>query len=76
MKIAKQISALYSRRGTYLPLKALKTLIKVYTSPIFMNMLAFNPKDTLIMGLISLVIGIEKRFNISEEAKVPKELLK
>ena len=39
-------------------------------------MLTFNPKDTLIMGLISLVIGIEKRFNVSEEAKVPKELLK
>jgi hypothetical protein len=39
-------------------------------------MLTFSPKDTLIMGLISLVIGIEKRFNISEEVKVPKELLK
>ena len=76
LKIAKQISALYSRREVYLPLKALKTLIKVYTSPIFLNMLTFNPKDTLIMGLISLVIGIEKRFNVSEEAKVPKELLK
>ena len=59
-----------------MPLKALKTLIKVYTSPIFLNMLTFNPKDTLIMGLISLVLGIEKRFNVSEEAKVPKDLLK
>ena len=39
-------------------------------------MLTFNPKDTLIMGLISLVLGIEKRFNVSEEAKVPKDLLK
>ncbi len=38
-------------------------------------MLAFNPKDTLIMGLLNLVLGIEKRFKVSEEAKVPKELL-
>lgn len=38
-------------------------------------MLTFNPKDTLIMGLINLVLGIEHRFKVSEEAKVPKELL-
>lgn len=76
LKIAKQISALYSRKEVHLPLKALKTLIKVYTSPVFLNMLTFHPKDTIIIGLISLVLGIEKRFNVSEEAKVPKELLK
>lgn len=56
-------------------LKALKTLKKVYTSEVFRKMLAFNPKDTLIMGLMNLVLGIEKRFKVSEEAKVPKELL-
>ena len=56
-------------------MKALKTLKKVYTSEVFIKMLTFNPKDTLIMGLINLVLGIERRFKVSEEAKVPKELL-
>jgi len=76
LKIAKQISALFARKESHLPLKALKTLIKVYTSPVFVNMLTFNPRETVIIGLISLVLGIEKRFNVSEEAQVPKELLK
>ena len=56
-------------------LKALKTLKKVYTSEVFLKMLTFNPKHTIIMGLINLVLGIERRFKVSEEAKVPKELL-
>ena len=59
-----------------MPLKALKTLCKVYMSPVFVNMLTLNPRETIIIGLISLVLGIEKRFNVSEEAQVPKELLK
>ena len=75
LKIVKKIANLYSRSEPALTLKALKTLKKVFTSQIFMQMLTFNPKDTLIMGLINLILGIEKRFKVSEEASVPKELL-
>ena len=75
LKIVKKVANLYSRTGPALSLKALKTLKKVYTSEVFLKMLTFNPKDTLIMGLINLVLGIERRFKVSEEAKVPKELL-
>lgn len=75
LKIVKKVANLYSRPEPALSLKALKTLKKVYTSEVFLKMLTFNPKDTLIMGLINLVLGIERRFKVSEEAKVPKELL-
>jgi hypothetical protein len=76
LKIVKKIANLYSRTEPALTLKALKTLKKVYTYHVFLKMLTFNPKDTLIMGLINLILGIEKRFKVSEESKVPKELLK
>ena len=75
LKLVKKVANLYSRQEPALSLKALKTLKKVYTSEVFLKMLTFNPKDTLIMGLINLVLGIERRFKVSEEAKVPKELL-
>lgn len=75
LKIVKKVANLYSRSESALTLKALKTLKKVYTSEVFLKMLTFNPKHTIIMGLINLVLGIERRFKVSEEAKVPKELL-
>lgn len=75
LKIVKKVANLYSRQEKVLSLKALKTLKKVYTSEVFIKMLTFSPKDTLINGLINLVLGIEKRFKVSEEVKVPKELL-
>ena len=71
----KKVANLYSRQEPVLSLKALKTLKKVYTSEVFLKMLTLNPKDTLIMGLVNLVLGIEKRFKVSEEAKVPTHLL-
>ena len=43
----------------------------MYTSDVFLKMLMLNPKDTLIMGLVNLVLGIERRFKVSEDAKVP-----
>lgn len=75
LKIVKKIANLYSRPEPALTLKALKTLKKVYTSQIFLKMLTFNPKDTVIMGLVNLILGIEKRFKVSEESNVPKDLL-
>jgi len=75
LKIVKKVANLYSRSEPVLSLKALKTLKKVHTSEVFLKMLTFNPKDTLIMGLINLLMGIERRFKVSEDAKVPKELL-
>lgn len=75
LKIVKKVATLYSRTEPALSLKALKTLKKVYTSEVFLKILTFNPKHTIITGLINLVLGIERRFKVSEEAKVPKDLL-
>lgn len=51
-------------------------LFQIHSSPVFAHAIALYPKDKLIKGLLTLLYVLEKKFNLHEEAKVPKELLK
>lgn len=51
-------------------------LYQIYSSQVFIHAIALNPKEKIVKGLLTLVISIEKKFNLQEESKVPKELLK
>lgn len=76
LKIAIKIARLFNRQEKRLSLKGLKMLFQVYSSPVFAYAIALYPKDNIIRGLLTLLVVLERRFNLQEEAKVPKELLK
>ena len=75
LKVAKNLALLYGRKERNLPPKALKLLFQIYNSPVFSHAIALNPKEKIVRGLISLVLSMERRSRMHDEAKVPKELL-
>jgi len=51
-------------------------LFQIHSSPVFANAIALYPKDKIIKGLLTLLYVLDSKFNLQDEAKVPKELLK
>lgn len=76
LKIAIKIARLYCRQEKRLTLKGLKMIYQIYSSPVFAYAIALYPKDKIIKGMLTLVSALEQKFNLHEEAKVPKELTK
>jgi len=75
LKVAKNLALLYGRKERNLPPKALKLLFQIYNSPVFSHAIALNPKEKIVRGLISLVLSMERRSRMHDEAKVSKDLL-
>jgi hypothetical protein len=76
LKIAIKIARLYCRQEKRLPLKGLKMIFQIYSSPVFAYAIALYPKEKIIKGMLTLVSVLEQKFSLHEEAKVSKDLLK
>ena len=42
----------------------------------FAHAIALYPKEKIIKGLLTLLYVLESKFNLQEESKVPKDILK
>jgi hypothetical protein len=48
----------------------------VYNNPVYHHALALYPKENIVRGMLTLLVMLDHKFNLHEETKTPKDLLK